>query len=79
MLELSILVLCRTGSRGAFLGVIPQLFSPHKAKISRVSNPKTSITSNTIILGCQLVLALRNPILESFPLWKAGQERRADT
>lgn len=37
VLALSILFLCRTGSRGAFLGVIPQLFSPYKAKISRVA------------------------------------------
>lgn len=50
--------------RGIFRCNTSVIFSPQSQNFQSSSNPKTSITSNTIILGCELVLALRNPILE---------------
>jgi len=60
------LVLCILfpGTRGAFLDVIYQLFSIHKAKISRVALIQRQTLPHIIILGCELVLAPRNPILQ---------------
>ena len=65
MLVLSILFLCRTGTQRGILSCNTSvMFYPQSQKFHSSSNPKTNITPNTIILGCELVLALRNPILE---------------
>lgn len=60
---LSILLPCRTGTRKAFLAAIPIIFYPQSQNFQSSSNPKTNISHN-IVLACDLVPALRNPVLE---------------
>lgn len=50
--------------RGIFGCNTSVIFYPQSQNFQSNSNPKTNTTPNTIILCCELVMALRNPILE---------------